>query len=375
MKVHHINILLFALSLNILEHNQRNHNNTTLHTPITRSLCECELYKPANYDNDAEMKRVMQQFEDRTSQRFHEYDDRMVEKRKQCKDRCNKEIQKIILKDKLEKELMDKFATLQTDIQSDAIPTCVCEKSIADKMEKGCLRCGGVLGGGIAPTVGLLGGIGQVALNAWKPTAIATAIEAALKLNADKISAAANAAGIEAGKKLVIDVLKHFGVDTLCPKAFKSISNINHYREVAHFVNDTYSEYWSTCRSFIPGFKAPQTCQPFELKLHISTPSGSTYGTPPQEAIRKLLQGAAEKANTNAVHASAAKSAKLTAQLTEKQTTLIEGGFNSTITSINAAIIAIVIIVLIMVIIYLILRYRRKKKMKKKLQYIKLLEE
>ncbi|EWC87688.1 hypothetical protein PFNF54_03536 [Plasmodium falciparum NF54] len=75
----------------------------------------------------------MQKFHDRTTQRFQEYDERLQEKRQICKDKCDKEIQKIILKDKLEKELMDKFSTLDTDIQSDAIPTCICEKSLADK--------------------------------------------------------------------------------------------------------------------------------------------------------------------------------------------------------------------------------------------------
>ncbi|KNG74067.1 rifin [Plasmodium falciparum IGH-CR14] len=198
MKVHYINILLFSLPLNILIYNQRNHNSTTPHTPkipTTRSLCECELYELANYDSDPEMKRVMQQFEDRTTQRFHEYDEKMQSKRIQCKERCDKEIQKIILKDKLEKELMDKFATLQTDIQSDAIPICVCEKSIADKVEKGCLRCVGVFGGGVMPGFGTIGGTALYALNQLKPAVFKAAIKAALEEGAAEISAA----GIEAG--------------------------------------------------------------------------------------------------------------------------------------------------------------------------------
>ncbi|SPJ10088.1 PIR protein, partial [Plasmodium sp. DRC-Itaito] len=137
MKVHYINILLFVHALNILHTYICHHFYRQIPTkkyihhtkiPTTRLLCECELYAPANYDNDPQMKEVMQQFEDRTSQRFHEYDDRMVEKRKECKDKCDKEIQKIILKDKLEKQMAEHFDTLQTDIQSDAIPTCICEK-------------------------------------------------------------------------------------------------------------------------------------------------------------------------------------------------------------------------------------------------------
>ncbi|KOB89681.1 hypothetical protein PFDG_05234, partial [Plasmodium falciparum Dd2] len=60
----------------------------------------------------------------------------MNKNKQKCKDECDKEIQKIIIKDKLQKELMHKFATLHTDIQSDAIPTCVCEKSLAVKGER-----------------------------------------------------------------------------------------------------------------------------------------------------------------------------------------------------------------------------------------------
>ncbi|EUT70523.1 hypothetical protein PFAG_06068, partial [Plasmodium falciparum Santa Lucia] len=176
-------------------YNQRNHNSTTPHhPPNTRLLCECELYAPVNYDNDLEMKEVMENFNKQTQQRFHEYDERMKTTRQKCNDKCDKEIQKIILKDKLEKELAEKFVTLQTDIHSDAIPTCICETSLADKVEKGCLRCGSVFGGGVAPGVGLLGGIGQVALNAWKDAAIISATKEAVT----EATALATQAGVKA---------------------------------------------------------------------------------------------------------------------------------------------------------------------------------
>ncbi|ETW33052.1 hypothetical protein PFTANZ_06230, partial [Plasmodium falciparum Tanzania (2000708)] len=132
----------------------------------------------------------MQQFEVRTSQRFHEYDERMKTTRQKCKEQCDEDIQKIILKDKIEKELMDKFATLHTDIQNDAIPTCICERSMADKMEKTCLKCTQNLGGIVAPSLGVLGGIAEGALYAWKPTALKAAIEAAIAKSAAEISAA-----------------------------------------------------------------------------------------------------------------------------------------------------------------------------------------
>ncbi|CDO61956.1 rifin, partial [Plasmodium reichenowi] len=130
MKVHCINILFFALPLNILVNDQSNYKipKRTSNSQLTKShryLCECELYAAANYDNDPQMKRVMQQFGDRTTQRFKEYEERMKTARQKCKEKCDKEIQKIILKDKLEKELTEKLFTLQTDISTDDIPTCV----------------------------------------------------------------------------------------------------------------------------------------------------------------------------------------------------------------------------------------------------------
>ncbi|ETW20969.1 hypothetical protein PFFVO_00145, partial [Plasmodium falciparum Vietnam Oak-Knoll (FVO)] len=61
MKVHYINILLFALPLNILVSSKKNTyiKYNTLNTKLIRAhrtLCECELYALSNYDNDPEMK-------------------------------------------------------------------------------------------------------------------------------------------------------------------------------------------------------------------------------------------------------------------------------------------------------------------------------
>ncbi|SPJ08669.1 rifin PIR protein,putative [Plasmodium sp. DRC-Itaito] len=173
MKVHYINILLFALQLNILVNTFTKPHSTPRHTPPNRTLCECELYAPANYDNDPEMKEVMDNFNKQTQQRFHEYDESMKTTRQKCKDKCDKEIQKIILKDKLEKQMAQHFHTLRTDTQNDAIPTFVCEKSTADKVEKFCLNCGYALGS-VAPNVGL---IGSLAVNVWKTGALLAAAQ------------------------------------------------------------------------------------------------------------------------------------------------------------------------------------------------------
>ncbi|SOS81854.1 PIR protein, putative [Plasmodium sp.] len=375
MKIHYINILLFALLLNMLVNTHKKTPYTTpYHTQTTRSLCECDLYMP-NYDNDPEMKEVMENFNRQTSQRLHEYDERMIEKRQKCKDKCDKEIQKIILKDKLKKELMDKFTTLQTDIQNDAIRTCVCEKSLADKTEKFCLNCGVNVGGGVTLSSGVLGGIGGAALSAWKPTALKLAIAAAKDAAAAEILAAANAAGNAKGMEIVIHGLKYLRVDELFLEIFNSFVDKNIYTEVTNIANSILGKYFTTCTSLNSGLKASAACSDFQLKLLIHLPDGSTYGTSPVNAIPQGLKGILEEATQGAKAAEALKSAKLTTEITKKQTALIEAGFDSSTTSIYASIIVILIIVLIMVIIYLILRYRRKKKMKKKLQYIKLLEE
>ncbi|SOV74866.1 rifin PIR protein, putative [Plasmodium reichenowi] len=338
MKVHYINILLFALPLNILV-NIHKKTSITHHTQTNRSLCECELYM-SNYDNHPQMKKVMQQFEDRTTQRFHEYDDRMLEKRKQCKDQCDKEIQKIILKDKLEKELMDKFATLDTDIQNDAIPTCVCEKSMADKVEKGCLRCAQNLGGIVLPSTGVIGEIAALSLNAWKNAAITSAIDFATE------------AGIKAGIAKVIANIKE-------------IPSFNTYLNAVDWTKYITKLNYNTVHGLADAAKAAiksigKTCP--DKKGNLARVCNR---------ISHDSEGWFRPVVTHGEEAAAIKTVSIKNVALER----IDTAFLNNTTAITASVVAIVVIVLIMVIIYLILRYRRKKKMKKKLQYIKLLEE
>ncbi|SPJ13135.1 rifin PIR protein,putative [Plasmodium sp. DRC-Itaito] len=345
MKVHCINILLFAHALNILVNN---HTKTSIthHTrkiPSTRSLCECDLYMP-NYDNDPQMKEVMQQFEDRSSQRFHEYDERMMEKRKQCKDQCDKEIQKIILKDKLEKELTEKFSTLDTDIQSDAVPTCVCEKSIADKVEKGCLRCGGVLGGGVAPGWGLLCGVGYAG---WKVGAPVAAKAAA------KVQAAF--AAIEKGMEAAVDGLKIVnGLEMLLGGNIKDLVTPTNFYSPDALVAVVENVQKTKC--VVPDASSGTFCNAFERVF---------------DSAMKPKTVHAAKDGFAAYETEFASKTKI---FTGKNLAAVEAANTSYQTTIIASIVVIVVIILIMVIIYLILRHRRKKKMKKKLQYIKLLE-
>ncbi|ETW49671.1 hypothetical protein PFMALIP_02294 [Plasmodium falciparum MaliPS096_E11] len=313
------------------------------------------------------MKEVMQQFEDRTSQRFHEYDERMKTTRQKCKDKCDKEIQKIILKDKLEKELMDKFATLQTDIQSDSIPTCVCEKSLADKTEKFCHNCGYGLGS-VAPSIGLLGGPG---IYGWKTAALAAATKDAIT----KGLAAGEAARIKEGINAVIAGIKStFKIEESSVRTLESIINTNTYTDVTlirGFIQAEYSRLRCGdigCSCF---YKNP-FCK--FVNEGIVAISGSNGGSPEdiiETIVEEVVEGAKVAAKAKATQVAATE--KLAIETAQKGA--IEAASTELYTTIAYSITAILIIVLIMVIIYKILRYRRKKKMKKKLQYIKLLKE
>ncbi|SOV77352.1 rifin PIR protein, putative [Plasmodium reichenowi] len=367
MKVYYINILLFALTLNILVNIKMNHNITTLHTPSNRSLCECELYAPVNYDNDPEIKKIMQQFDDRTSQRLREYDDRMKEKRMQCKEQCDKEIQKIILKDKLEKQMAQQLTTLETKIDTDDIPTCICEKSIADKVEKRCLQCGSMLGGTL-PELGLMGGTALYTLNAWKVAALEAAIDFATKAG---IKAGIKAGAAEGVYKVFYE-LQELGVHTLFPDSFESIFSKTPYNNASKIINIIIQQHEAKCTSLENGITAG--CSRFQLKVGIRTlGSDTTIGA--KEPITEKVTELVEKATQAAAEVTETTTNNVTAQITTEKTNVINTIFMSNQTAIIASVAAIVVIISIMVIIYLILRYRRKKKMKKKLQYIKLLEE
>ncbi|ETW45889.1 hypothetical protein PFMALIP_06045, partial [Plasmodium falciparum MaliPS096_E11] len=360
-------------------YNQRNHYITRTPKATTRTLCECELYEPANYDNDPQMKEVMDNFNKQTQQRFHEYDERMKTTRQKCKERCDKESQKIILKDKMEKQMAQQLTTLETKITTEDIPTCICEKSVADKMEKGCLRCGSVFGGGIAPTFGL---IGSVAINMWKTTEIAAAIVSAKKAGALAGEAVRIPAAIDA---VIAGIKSKFSIHTLGREALKFVIDGTNYNNTEYIFKALYSKYQvSSClprlavsgagrdHLLLSGARGP-ICNAVETLyagpgkvLTSSSLQGSI-----QKDVEQIVAEATEAANIKAAEVTTTK----TLAVETAQKGAIEAASMQLYTTIAYSILAILIIVLIMVIIYLILRYRRKKKMKKKLQYIKLLEE
>ncbi|SOS77262.1 rifin [Plasmodium sp. gorilla clade G1] len=369
MKVLYINILLVALPLNILVGYPKN-TYITPHTPTTtpRLLCECDIYT-SMYDNDPEMKSVMENYNRQTSDRFKEYDERMQDKRQKCKEQCDKEIQKIVLKDKLEKELTQKFSTLETNIDTNDMPTCVCKKSLADKTENFCLNCGMGLGSGFLQASGLLGGIGEVALNAWKAAELVTAKDLAAKAGV----AAGEAALIPEGIKEVISGLREaFPIDQLGFGSFDSLINDRTYVNVK-FISDTINVHYNWKCPTLRSVANPSFCDSFE-KLSLVEGSSQVNITT-DVAIKTKVSKIVTEGTTAASDVAEATAKAVTTKFTAKNTGAINTTYASCQTAIIASIVAILVIVLVMVIIYLILRYRRKKKMKKKLQYIKLLKE
>ncbi|SOV83983.1 rifin PIR protein, putative [Plasmodium reichenowi] len=332
MKLHYYKILLYVIPLNILVtsssyvHNNKNKPSITpYHTPIytSRVLSECDI-QSSIYDKDADMKSVKEKFDRQTSQRFEEYGERLQEKRQKRKEERDKNIQKIIEKDKM-------------------------EKSLTQKIENGCLRCGCGLGG-VAASVGLFGGLGTYG---WKTDAIAA------------VEKAAAAKGAEAGMNILINklkielVLKELYLDSLV----KAITTKNYLNETLIF--ERVKEQYQAC------FSTESACgNKLMLNHYGSGGEGKGFETAVQDAKRIVQEGVN-------------KASKATTECTESQMATVQADELKNIAAtstysyntIGYSVLSILIIVLIMVIIYLVLRYRRKKKMKKKAQYTKLLNE
>ncbi|ETW49587.1 hypothetical protein PFMALIP_02295 [Plasmodium falciparum MaliPS096_E11] len=317
---------------NILLKNKKKKKNKRL-------LCECDIYTSI-YDNDPQMKAVMENYNRQTSDRFKEYDERMKTTRQKCKDKYDKEIQNIILKDKIEKQMAQQLTTLETKITTEDIPTCICEKSLADKTEKFCLNCSKNMGA-IAPWWGLVCGTGYAG---WSHYVATTVAEAATN----------------AGMKVVSFGLETLGAEKLIPVMCEKISSIDYFTKVANLTDVIYKELEAFCTATPSSTGANQT-----MVTNICTfvKNGRAGVVSAEQLVSKAVKEFAKKATDTAKAAKKIEAAKYTSTTSSLTNTII------------SSIIAIVIIVLIMVIIYLILRYRRKKKMKKKLQYIKLLEE
>ncbi|KOB63169.1 hypothetical protein PFHG_04940 [Plasmodium falciparum HB3] len=318
MKVHCYNILLFSLLLHRLllssskVNIEMNHHNTP-HiknrepTKSYRSLCECELYTYI-YDDDPDMKEIMNDFDRQTSQRFEEYNERMNKNRQKCKEQCDRDIQNIILKDKV-------------------------EKSLSEKVEKGCLRCGCGLGG-VAAGVGIFGALGTYG---WKVAATATAIEFATQ------------EGIKAGIQAAIEQIKITVFNSLLNVEWLNFINASNYNSIAGLVEAVKAAVVSTERT-------------------------SELSSNTMDRVRNALSEAENWFSPAVREGTQTTASTIT---TVQRTQLVDVTATSTYSymAIAYSVIAILIIVLVMIIIYLILRYRRKKKMNKKAQYTKLLNQ
>ncbi|EUT86371.1 hypothetical protein PFAG_02241 [Plasmodium falciparum Santa Lucia] len=316
MKLHFLKILLlFFLLLNILVTSYQKHNKNKLyirsHTSSTTSrlLSECDI-QSSIYDKDADMKSVKENFDRQTSQRFEEYQERMKEKRQKRKEQCEKDIRRIILKDKM-------------------------DKSLAEKVEKCCLRCGCSLGG-VAASVGIFGALGTYG---WKVGATATAMELATK------------EGIDAGVKAVIKAIQG-------EAAFGELKSVP----------------WT---NFINGSNYNRVDGLFDAFMAFVKSKGETCVSPSETLNRSCSGILTNKTYWLGRAAEAGKNAATSTTKSVEEAEIAAANAKSTYlySAIGYSVLTILIIVLVMLIIYLILRYRRKKKMKKKDQYTKLLNQ
>ncbi|SOV83865.1 rifin PIR protein, putative [Plasmodium reichenowi] len=315
MKLHYSKMLLFVIPLNILltSYHMNNKNKPSItphHTQTNRSLCEC-VTQSSIYDKEADIKSVMQQFDDRTSQRFEEYEERMKEKRQKRKEERDKNIEQIIKKDKM-------------------------EKNLAEKVEKGCLRCGCGLGCGVLPVWGLVSGLWYAT---WSQYVTQTAMQK----------------GIEEGiAKAIQEVITQFSLKTLGGEALEAVITSKTYNQPMFFVGKIMNEYYTTCES------GTLSSHSFCTSIQRNVPNSSGNAV---QIINERVIDVATKAGNAAKTVQADEIARITAESSQL------------FSAIGYSVLAILIIVLVMIIIYLILRHRRKKKINKKAQYTKLLNE
>lgn len=249
------------------------------------------------------MKQVMDNFHRHTEQRFHEYEQRLIKNRKECKEQCEQNIQKLILKEKIEKELKEKLSALQIDLSTHDIPTCVCEKSLADKTEKFCLKCGYGLGG---------------ALTAWEIFGY-TGIYGW----ANYAAVLAHEAGVKAGIKAVIDTLS-----TL--PGLKYFPSVN----FAKFINASNFDKPIELVNIVKGL-SNELCEPLSSKAFCSFPTMQNGQT-----LINLADSASHAGITQAASVQGPK-------VTFIKTTTANLSYNMIVSGIT-----IFVIILVMVIIY-----------------------
>ncbi|SOS81884.1 PIR protein, putative [Plasmodium sp.] len=346
MKLHYIKILLFSVLLNTLvSSSYANNKNKRYSRPDTstitlRVLSECGVHTSI-YDNDPGMNSVKENFDRQTSQRFEEYNECMKDKRQKCKEQCDKDIQKIILKDKI-------------------------EKSLDEKVEKVCLRCGCGLGG-VAAGVGIFG---SVAVNELKKAAMAIAIAEAKEAAIIEVASQGASAGVA---ELITRLRTTFSIQNLGLKTLESAIDVTNYTDEAFISKAVIDEFnGSGCAPLYSVIRKPICSMVFQKNFVTGGVGGQISAT---ENIKAAVNEFVTEAKTAATQATQTSTENVTTALITKKTEAVNATYASCQTAIIASVVAILVIVLIMVIIYLILRYRRKRKMNKKQQYTKLLNQ
>ncbi|SOV83957.1 rifin PIR protein, putative [Plasmodium reichenowi] len=322
-----------------MEHN-KNKIYITSHTQTNRSLCECDT-KSSIYDKDAEIKSVKETFDRQTSQRFKEYEERMQDKRQKRKEERDKNIEEIIKKDKM-------------------------DKSLAEKVEKGFLRCGCGLGG-VAASVGIFG---SVAVKELAKTATAAAEIAAKETAMIEGAAAGEAAGVQA----LIKGLEDMGVLTLDKKALVSYFATTDYTKASLISSAIIKEYQpASCLPPFSGYNKSICTWVWQKSVASLKSPGMIQGNAVSD--NAVIRGTVENIVSNAKTLAQTAAQQATDEVIQNSIAVVQAKYASCQTAIITSVVALLIIVLVMIIIYLVLRYRRKKKMKKKDQYTKLLNQ
>ncbi|EWC74232.1 hypothetical protein C923_05098 [Plasmodium falciparum UGT5.1] len=172
-----------------------------------------------------------------------------------------------------------------------------------------------VFGGGIAPSVGLLGGIGEAAISAWKVAALEAAIDFATEAGA----AAGEAAGNARGVAIVLFGLNKLGVKDFCPDLFRSIGNTTPYNDSATIISAILAKKSQAC-SVTSDSSFKGMCSQFEVKFGLRLANGKPNGLPPNKAIPQKINELVGKAKGTAKAVADSKSAEVAAEITEQHT-------------------------------------------------------
>ncbi|ETW32753.1 hypothetical protein PFTANZ_06526, partial [Plasmodium falciparum Tanzania (2000708)] len=247
----------------------------------------------------------------------------MIKNRKKCKEQCDKDIQQIILKDKM-------------------------QKSLAEKVEKGCLKCGCGLGG-VATSVGVLG---TAVVYALKTAALDAAIDAAIAGGEAEGVAAGHAAG---ATKLIKLIESTFKIQNIAGKSLESIFTAQTYTDVSLITGSVNTQYTMVCVQKVGGADM-SICNALGVAgLGEEQALGVNLTT--LEGIRTSVEVMVSDAEGVAKVFTNSATEKAIATLIPKNMGAVNTTYASCQIAIIASIVAIVVIALIMLIIYLILRY------------------